>query len=109
MSLRNVRSVTSSRRASSGPVHCRWLCSRPRSARTRDVVSTTSHFTCGYRTLSVLYAIYGEGINPEGSQRKGRQAMDWKLELIAVPVSDIDTAKDFYVRIGFNADHDVTV
>ncbi len=35
--------------------------------------------------------------------------MDWKLELIAVPVSDIDRAKDFYVTIGFNADHDVTV
>jgi catechol 2,3-dioxygenase-like lactoylglutathione lyase family enzyme len=35
--------------------------------------------------------------------------MDWKLELIAVPVSDIDRAKDFYVRIGFNADHDHTV
>jgi catechol 2,3-dioxygenase-like lactoylglutathione lyase family enzyme len=32
--------------------------------------------------------------------------MDWKLELIAVPVTDIDRAKDFYVRIGFNADHD---
>lgn len=31
---------------------------------------------------------------------------DWKLELIAVPVSDIDRAKDFYVTIGFNADHD---
>ena len=35
--------------------------------------------------------------------------MDWKLELIAVPVSDIDRAKDFYVKIGFNADHDVVV
>jgi catechol 2,3-dioxygenase-like lactoylglutathione lyase family enzyme len=35
--------------------------------------------------------------------------MDWKLELIAVPVSDIDRAKEFYVRIGFNADHDHTV
>jgi catechol 2,3-dioxygenase-like lactoylglutathione lyase family enzyme len=35
--------------------------------------------------------------------------MDWKLELIAVPVSDIDRAKDFYVKIGFNADHDSTV
>ena len=35
--------------------------------------------------------------------------MDWKLELIAVPVSDIDRAKDFYVSIGFNADHDSTV
>ncbi len=32
--------------------------------------------------------------------------MDWKLELVAVPVSDVDRAKDFYTRIGFNADHD---
>jgi catechol 2,3-dioxygenase-like lactoylglutathione lyase family enzyme len=37
------------------------------------------------------------------------QTQDWKLELIAVPVSDIDRAKDFYVSIGFNADHDQTV
>jgi len=35
--------------------------------------------------------------------------MDWKIELIAVPVADIDRAKDFYVGIGFNADHDHTV
>ena len=33
--------------------------------------------------------------------------MDWKLELVAVPVSDVDGAKDFYVnKVGFNADHD---
>lgn len=32
--------------------------------------------------------------------------MDWKIELLAVPVSDIDRAKEFYERIGFNADHD---
>jgi catechol 2,3-dioxygenase-like lactoylglutathione lyase family enzyme len=33
--------------------------------------------------------------------------MDWKLELVAVPVSDVDRAKDFYVnKVGFNADHD---
>jgi predicted enzyme related to lactoylglutathione lyase len=36
-------------------------------------------------------------------------AMDYKLELIAVPVSDVDRAKEFYVRIGFHADHDHTV
>ena len=36
--------------------------------------------------------------------------MDWKLELIAVPVSDVDRAKAFYTdRAGFNADHDHTV
>lgn len=34
--------------------------------------------------------------------------MDWKIELIFVPVTDVDRAKDFYVRIGFNADHDHT-
>ena len=36
--------------------------------------------------------------------------MDYKLELVAVPVSDIDRAKAFYVdKVGFNADHDHTV
>jgi len=36
--------------------------------------------------------------------------MDFKLELIAVPVSDVDRAKAFYVdQAGFNADHDHTV
>jgi catechol 2,3-dioxygenase-like lactoylglutathione lyase family enzyme len=32
--------------------------------------------------------------------------MDWKLELVAVPVSDVDRAKAFYERIGFVLDHD---
>ena len=33
--------------------------------------------------------------------------MDWKLELIAVPVSDVDRAKEFYAeQVGFNVDHD---
>ena len=33
--------------------------------------------------------------------------MDFKLELIAVPVSDVDRAKTFYTeQAGFNADHD---
>lgn len=35
--------------------------------------------------------------------------MDFKLELVAVPVSDVDRAKEFYVRAGFNADHDHVV
>jgi predicted enzyme related to lactoylglutathione lyase len=35
--------------------------------------------------------------------------MDFKLELVAVPVSDVDRAKAFYVQVGFNADHDHTV
>ncbi len=35
--------------------------------------------------------------------------MDMKLELVAIPVTDVDRAKEFYVRVGFNADHDHTV
>jgi predicted enzyme related to lactoylglutathione lyase len=36
--------------------------------------------------------------------------MDFKLELVPVPVSDVDRAKAFYTeRAGFNADHDHTV
>jgi catechol 2,3-dioxygenase-like lactoylglutathione lyase family enzyme len=33
--------------------------------------------------------------------------MDWKIELIGIPVSDVDRAKAFYTeKLGFNADHD---
>jgi predicted enzyme related to lactoylglutathione lyase len=33
--------------------------------------------------------------------------MQWRLELVSVPVSDVDRAKAFYVdQVGFNADHD---
>ena len=36
--------------------------------------------------------------------------MDWKLELVAIPVSDVDRAKAFYAeQVGFHADHDHTV
>lgn len=36
--------------------------------------------------------------------------MDWKLELVGVPVSDVDRAKAFYVeQVGFRADHDHVV
>jgi catechol 2,3-dioxygenase-like lactoylglutathione lyase family enzyme len=34
--------------------------------------------------------------------------MDMKLEVIPVPVRDVDAAKDFYTRqVGFHLDHDV--
>jgi catechol 2,3-dioxygenase-like lactoylglutathione lyase family enzyme len=32
--------------------------------------------------------------------------MDWKIELVPVPVTDVDRAKAFYERIGYHADHD---
>ena len=34
--------------------------------------------------------------------------MDYRLEVIGVPVSDVDQAKTFYVdRVGFHLDHDI--
>ncbi|KQS07803.1 glyoxalase [Curtobacterium sp. Leaf183] len=35
--------------------------------------------------------------------------MDWKIELVMVPVSDVDRSRDFYERIGFTIDHDQRV
>jgi predicted enzyme related to lactoylglutathione lyase len=36
--------------------------------------------------------------------------MDFKLELVAIPVTDVDRAKAFYAdKVGFNADHDHVV
>ncbi len=33
--------------------------------------------------------------------------MDWKLELVVIPVADVDRAKAFYTeKAGFNADYD---
>ncbi len=48
---------------------------------------------------------------PNFPRVKGRtilRPMDWKLELVTLPVSDVDRAKEFYVdKVGFNADHDI--
>jgi len=36
--------------------------------------------------------------------------MNWKIELVAIPVTDVDRAKAFYVeQVGFHADHDYQV
>lgn len=36
--------------------------------------------------------------------------MDWKLELVSIPVTDVDRAKAFYTeKAGFVADHDHTI
>jgi len=38
---------------------------------------------------------------------KGAGVMEWKLELVLVPVSDVDRAKTFYTeKVGFNLDVD---
>ena len=36
--------------------------------------------------------------------------MDWKLEVVVVPVTDVDRAKTFYAeKLGFDVDHDTRV
>ena len=35
--------------------------------------------------------------------------MDMKLELVMVPVTDVDRAKEFYEKVGFVVDHDHAV
>lgn len=36
--------------------------------------------------------------------------MNWTLEVVMVPVSDIDRAKDFYTeQVGFDVDHDTRI
>src|SRR6185369_2339999 len=38
---------------------------------------------------------------------RSERPMDWKLELVAIPVTDVDRAKAFYVdQVGFVDDHD---
>ena len=47
-------------------------------------------------------------LTARAAQRKER--MDFKLELVSVPVSDVDRAKAFYAdQVGFVVDHDHTV
>jgi Lactoylglutathione lyase and related lyases len=35
--------------------------------------------------------------------------MDMRIELIAVPVTDVDRARDFYASLGWHVDHDTEV
>jgi catechol 2,3-dioxygenase-like lactoylglutathione lyase family enzyme len=44
------------------------------------------------------------------STRDGGSTMDYRLELVIIPVTDVDRAKAFYAdRIGFHVDHDQRV
>jgi catechol 2,3-dioxygenase-like lactoylglutathione lyase family enzyme len=42
--------------------------------------------------------------------RHGLRDMNWTLEVVIVPVADVDRAKAFYAeKLGFDVDHDTTV
>jgi catechol 2,3-dioxygenase-like lactoylglutathione lyase family enzyme len=48
--------------------------------------------------------------NAVATREEIQMASEMRIELIQVPVSDIDRAKSFYVeKVGFNADHDYQV
>ncbi len=61
--------------------------------------------------LSFWYATHDSILSYQSQDASIREAlMDWKLELISVPVSDVDRAKTFYAeKVGFNLDHDHVV
>ncbi len=42
-----------------------------------------------------------------GAQQVGTISMDMKLEVVTVPVSDVDRAKAFYERLGWRLDADI--
>jgi len=44
--------------------------------------------------------------NPEIGNERTTQAVDMKLEVVALPVSDVDRAKQFYVGLGWRLDAD---
>lgn len=46
---------------------------------------------------------------PGDLNRPYGRGMDMKLELVMVPVTDVDRAKEFYEKVGFVVDHDQTV
>jgi len=45
---------------------------------------------------------------PEDDDERS-QTMDFRLELVAIPVTDVDRAKAFYEQVGFTVDHDHVV
>ena len=45
-------------------------------------------------------------VEASGNQRIGATAVDMKLEVVAVPVSDVDRAKDLYQSLGWRLDAD---
>jgi predicted enzyme related to lactoylglutathione lyase len=52
-------------------------------------------------------AASGGSVGASDHRHMRGRTMDWKLELVAVPVSDVDRAKAFYAdQVGFVADHD---
>jgi catechol 2,3-dioxygenase-like lactoylglutathione lyase family enzyme len=56
----------------------------------------------------MMVLAYTEAGEMQGRTKELAMSMDWKLELVPIPVSDVDRAKAFYAeKVGFNVDLDV--
>jgi predicted enzyme related to lactoylglutathione lyase len=56
----------------------------------------------------MMVLAYTEAGEMQGRTKELAMSMDWKLELVPIPVSDVDSAKAFYAeKVGFNVDLDV--
>src|SRR5215216_1759569 len=74
--------------------------------------SSTSPVECSPssrgRTRSRNKELRREAVPTVTTTREEGKTMDWKLELVPIPVSDVDRAKAFYAeKVGFNVDLDV--
>jgi hypothetical protein len=47
-----------------------------------------------------------ERTHPTSAEAKAAPAVDLKLEIVVIPVSDVDRAKQFYARLGWRLDAD---
>jgi catechol 2,3-dioxygenase-like lactoylglutathione lyase family enzyme len=55
-----------------------------------------------------VLAYPGVASSTHGKERNGEAEVDYRLEVIGIPVADVDRAKAFYVeQVGFGLDHDV--
>src|SRR5436190_9098995 len=66
---------------------------------------------CGPKRTSIARRLGIDSARGERTPRDRKEtALDWRLELVVVPVSDVERAKKFYVdQLGFHADHDHVV
>src|SRR5579862_9512657 len=79
------------------------------SAPSRRKTSTTSraNASAGVLTASCRLGTLCSTSTAYCQSRQEEELMDWRIELVPIPVSDVDRAKAFYVdRAGFVADHD---
>jgi catechol 2,3-dioxygenase-like lactoylglutathione lyase family enzyme len=64
----------------------------------------------GPKWTSITRRVLGDPARAARRATREEVVVDYKLELVAVPVSDVDRAKSFYVdQVGFHPDHDHTV